>query len=160
MIHRSLWLVLLASTICAAAADPSLNKAEIAKAARDIEACLARDGDDGACVGLIQSPCDDAITAGGDAAHATCADNETAAWDVLLNEVWGKLPARIGREHFAVLKGVQGQWLAYRDAKCAFNGRAPGGWGIMTAAHCRLDETARRTLELRDLLSDPNFAAE
>src|SRR5262245_49954 len=161
MTLRSLWFfVLAASTVSLAAADPLLTKAEIAKAAREIDACLSKNDDAAACRGLIQNPCDDAISAGGEAAHATCADNETAAWDVLLNEVWRALPGQIGREHFAALKGVQALWIAYRDAKCGFLKRGPAAWGLMLAAQCRLDETARRTLELRELLSDPNFAAD
>jgi uncharacterized protein YecT (DUF1311 family) len=160
MLVRSLGLALFVATISAAAADPLLSKAEIAKAAREIDACLTQADDAKTCIGSVQKPCDDAITAGGEAAHATCADNETAAWDVLLNEVWRALPGQIGPEHFAALKGVQGRWVGYRDAKCGFLGRAPAAWGLMLKSLCKLDETARRTLELREILSDPNFAAE
>lgn len=105
--------------------------------------------------------CDDAISAGGEAAHATCSDNETAAWDVLLNKTWAELPGHLGVERFAVLNAVQKQWLAYRAAKCAFFNdlQRPGAWGLMLSADCRMDETAGRTLELRDILSDPNLAA-
>lgn len=135
-------------------ADPLLTKAQIVQAARDIEACIAKQGDAQKCVGIIQGPCDDAISAGGDAAHATCGDNETAAWDVLLNKAWAGLPAVLDDKTFAVLKGVQRQWLTYRDAKCAFfKLRDESVLGLAVAAQCRLDETARRARELRDILA-------
>ncbi len=154
-------IMIAALVVCAtASAGPLLTKSQIAKAARDIEACLEKQDDDAKCVGIIQGPCDDAISAGGEAAHATCADNETAAWDVLLNKTWSFMPAYVGDIRFALLKDVQRQWLAYRDAKCAFLGTANGSWGLMLAAFCRLDETARRTRELRDILDEPNLAVE
>lgn len=141
-------------------ADPLLTKAEIAAAARKIDACIAKEDDAKKCIGMIQTPCDDNISAGGEAAHATCADNETAAWDVLLNETWAALPNAIGPARFADLKKVQKTWLTYRDAKCGFLKSAEGGaWGLMLASQCSLEETSRRVLELRDVLSDPNFAA-
>jgi uncharacterized protein YecT (DUF1311 family) len=155
MIVRIVAVVAATVAFCAAAgADPLLTKSQIAKAARDIEACLDKQDDDTKCVGIIEGPCSDAISAGGDAAHATCADNETAAWDVLLNKAWAGLPAVLGNEEFAALKDVQRQWLAYRDAKCAFfKLRDDNVLGLAVAAHCRLDETARRTRELRDILA-------
>jgi len=161
MTKRTLILAAAALTLSTlAAADPLLTKPQIAKAARDIEACIAKQGDAAKCVGIIQGPCDDAITAGGEAAHATCADNETAAWDVLLNETWTYLPAYVGDQRLPLLKTAQRQWLAYRDAKCAFLGTANGSWGLLLAALCRLDETARRTRELRAILEEPNLAVE
>jgi uncharacterized protein YecT (DUF1311 family) len=160
MIIRFALLALAALILAATAtADPLLTKREIAKAARTIDACLDKQDKSAACIGLIQGPCDDAISAGGEAAHATCADNETAAWDVLLNDIWRILPAQIGPDRLTQLTNVQKMWLAYRDAKCRFLNTADGSWGLMLAAHCRLDETSRRTVELRDIASDPNFAA-
>src|SRR5437868_266905 len=105
--------LLLTSTF--AAADPLLTKAQIAKAADRIEACLAKQAakspaKPSACVGIISGPCDDAITAGGEAAHATCADNETAAWDVLLNRRWSELSQSMDKEKFEALKSVQKLW--------------------------------------------------
>lgn len=159
---RLLVLVSLTAFACTAAfADPLLSKAEIATAARKINVCLtkAENADSAKCVGLIQNECDDNISAGGEAAHATCADNETAAWDVLLNETWSTMPQSVGPARFADLKKVQKTWITYRDAKCDFMKSADNfGWGLMLAAQCRLDETARRVRELRDLGGDPNFA--
>jgi len=151
----------------AASADPLLTKAQIAKAAAKIDACLLKQdgkkhGKSANCVGIIKGPCDDAISAGGEAAHATCSDNETAAWDVLLNKFWGDMPAYLSPPRFAALKDVQKVWLSYRGGKCAFLNdlETMGPWGLMLAADCRLDETSRRTIELRDILRDPNFRAE
>jgi uncharacterized protein YecT (DUF1311 family) len=170
MTRRAGFAVCIAS-LClvgtAVRADPLLSKAQIAKAANKIEACLAkqqqaRHGDASHCIGIVRGPCDDAISAGGDAAHATCSDNETAAWDVLLNRTWSELPADLGPERFAALKEVQKLWLAYRDANCAFleNLQNPSAWGLMRAADCKLDQTARRTIELREILADPNLAPQ
>jgi uncharacterized protein YecT (DUF1311 family) len=141
----------------AGSADPLLTKAQIAKAAGKIEACLAKQAAAAnpkpvACVGLIKGPCDDTINAGGEAAHATCSDNETAAWDVLLNRSWATLAANMEPEKFTALKAVQKLWLSYRDAKCAYLAKDDESMmGYMAAADCRMDETARRALELRDL---------
>jgi uncharacterized protein YecT (DUF1311 family) len=55
-------------------------------------------------------------------------------------------------EKFDALKSVQKLWLSYRDAKCAFLAKNDESMmGYMAAADCRLEETSRRTLELRDL---------
>ena len=148
--------VLIACTVTASA-DPLLSKAEIDKAADKILACTNDQAGKPkprplACVGIIKGPCDDAITAGGEAAHATCSDNETAAWDVLLNRRWAELAASMDKDKFAALKAVQKLWLPYRDAKCAFLAKDDDSMmGYMAAADCRMDETARRTLELADL---------
>ncbi len=147
-------------------ADPLLTKKQIAQAAAKIESCLTKQlnaaagrGDSRKCIGLIEGDCEDKISAGGEAAHATCSDNETAAWDALLNKAWADMPTTLTPERFAVLKEVQRQWLAYRKAKCAFlnDMDRPGAWGLMLEADCLKDETARRTLELRDILTDPNL---
>lgn len=72
------YALLLAALMLAGAAyaDPLLTKTQIA-AARKIETCLDKKlqtkGKQTDCIGIIQGPCDDAITAGGEAAHATCA---------------------------------------------------------------------------------------
>ena len=138
-----------------AVADPLLTKAQIAKAAAKIEACLDKqrnESNPSSCMGLVKGPCDDAITAGGEAAHATCSDTETAAWDVLLNKRWTELSSSMTPEKFTALKAVQKLWLAYRDAKCAFLATDdPSMMGYMNAAECRLEETSGRVLELRDL---------
>lgn len=153
-------LLLFTALASAVIADPLLSKSEIAAAARTLDVCITNESDTKKCIGLIQTPCDDAISAGGEAAHATCADNETAAWDVLLNETWSALPSVIGPARFAELKKVQKTWLTYRGAKCGFLKSADGGaWGLMLASQCSLEETSRRVLELREVLSDPNFAA-
>lgn len=150
-------LVTILLTPAAASAEPLLTKAEIAKAAGKIEACLAKQAavtpsKPTSCVGIIQTPCDDAISAGGEAAHATCADNEAAAWDLLLNKRWAELAMSMAKDKFDALKSVQKLWLSYRDAKCDYLKKDDESMmGYMNAALCRLDETSRRTLELRDL---------
>lgn len=141
----------------AANADPLLTKAQIDKAADRIEACLTKQAaasqpKPDKCVGMIKGPCDDAISAGGEAAHATCSDNETAAWDVLLNRRWANLAASMDKDKFDALKSVQKIWLTYRDAKCAFLATNDESMmGYMAAADCRMDETSRRTIELGEL---------
>jgi uncharacterized protein YecT (DUF1311 family) len=159
--------IALAVLAAAPSADPLLTKAQIAKGAQKVEACLDKEyqtnhGSAQKCVGLIDSECEDKISAGGEAAHATCSDDETAVWDVLLNKTWSQMPESVGAERFARLKQIQKMWLAYRDAKCAFldDPKSPGAWGIMLQAQCRMDETSRRTIELREIMNDPNFAPE
>jgi uncharacterized protein YecT (DUF1311 family) len=163
--RHGVWIAAaLALSSYTAAALPLLTKAHIAKAAVKIEACLdkqyqANHGKAARCIGSIKDDCEGKISAGGEAAHATCSDDETAAWDALLNKAWSELPADLGPERFAVMKDIQKQWLAYRDAKCAFldDPTRPSAWGIMLEADCRMDETSRRTIELRDILADPHI---
>lgn len=79
---------------------------------------------------------------------------------MLLNKTWRELQAYLSPRRFAVLKNVQKLWLNYRAAKCAFLNDLEdvSAWGLMLAADCRMDETARRAIELRDVLRDPNFS--
>ncbi len=159
---RTAKLTFLSALAClafaaSATADPLLTKAQIAKAADKIDACLTKqakvsEAKPASCIGLIKGPCDDKISAGGEAAHATCSDNETAAWDVLLNRRWSELSATMEKEKFDALKAVQKLWLSYRDAKCAYLAKDDESMmGYMAAADCRMDETSRRVLELREL---------
>ena len=143
-------------------ADPLLSKAQIAKASAEIEACLQKSKKPQDCVGVIASRCDDRIAAGGEAAHATCADNETAAWDVLLNTTWTKLSASMSAPRFAALKDIQKRWLDYRKVKCSFllDASKNAGWGLMLKSTCVLDETSRRTIELVHIYTDPNISDE
>jgi len=81
----ALTILSLASAVLLAApapADPLLTKPEIAKAAARLDACIAKQTQTAtpkpaSCIGLIKNKCDDEISAGGEAAHATCSDNET-----------------------------------------------------------------------------------
>jgi len=143
-------IVMTAIFTTGATADPLLTKAEIAKRATNLEACLAKQtaaspGKPSAYIGVIQGPCDDAVSAGGEAAHATCADNGTAAWDLLLNKRWAELAAGMDKAKFDSLKSVQNLWLSYRDAKCAFLRQDDETMmGYMNAAFCRLKPRAAR----------------
>jgi len=158
--RHKLWIAAAALVIStgAATADPLITKAQIAEAVPKIEACLLKQSQNNAkaenCIGNIKGACDDAISAGGEAAHATCSDNETAVWDALLNKIWAEMPDALRPKRFADLKRVQKLWLAYRDAKCDFVNdiQSLDMWNLMRSADCRMDETARRAIELREIL--------
>lgn len=94
----------------------------------------------------------------------TCAQQETQAWDVLLNaeyaETMGWAKAMDAQERatfpeFAkraeALLAAQRAWIAFRDAEC---GLAYAVWGSgsmrnIAASACVADMTAERTLALR-----------
>ena len=60
--------------------------------------------------------------------------------------------ARIEAFRRPALAAMQDKWRAYRDAKCGFYvHRHAGTGGVLDALQCEIDETRRRTQELRDL---------
>jgi len=54
------------------------------------------------------------------------------------------------------LDAYQAQWVTWRDAKCGFeyDKFRGGSMGRITGADCRLYETARRSMELQDLIEE------
>ncbi len=62
------------------------------------------------------------------------------------------LAGRIEPFRRPALEAMQDKWRAYRDAKCGFFvHRHAGTGGVLDALQCEIDETRRRTQELRDL---------
>lgn len=100
------------------------------------------------CVGIFAKAC---LTIEGNQTTAgmeQCYLDEYRGWDVLLNRYYnGNGQRRVG----AQFRDVQRSWITYRDKKCAyFNVHYQGGsMARWLGARCMMDETARRTIDLR-----------
>ena len=67
-------------------------------------------------------------------------------------EAYAALNLQIEPFRRLALAAMQDKWRAYRDAKCGFYvHRHAGTGGVLDALQCEIDETRRRTQELRDL---------
>lgn len=100
------------------------------------------------CVGIFSRACltDQAnqTTAG----MEKCYLDEYHGWDVLLNRYYNENGQRRVTTQF---RDVQRSWLTYRNKKCAYfsihyQGGSMARW---LSARCVMDETARRTIDLR-----------
>jgi uncharacterized protein YecT (DUF1311 family) len=105
------------------------------------------------CVGIFSRACltDEAnqTTAG----MEKCYLDEYQGWDVLLNRYYNENGQLRVTTQF---RDVQRSWIAYRNKKCGyFNIHYQGGsMARWLGAHCMMDETARRTIDLRFFLVD------
>lgn len=103
-------------------------------------------------------------------ADPTCFRSATSVWDVFLNEAYGTamdISLRVDAnapdqpsEAASLRDAAQRAWIAYRDAECR---RVDAAFASSDAdvtsrevresmaAHCLLDMTAQRTIELRDI---------
>lgn len=81
-----------------------------------------------------------------------CAADAYKAADVVLNQVYQKLVAKLDDEEKAQLKEAQTAWLKYRDTNCEFVADQYKGGTMrpMIYAGCLADVTKNRTSELRD----------
>ena len=85
-----------------------------------------------------------------------CAADAYKAADVVLNQVYQKLVAKLDDEEKAQLKEAQTAWLKYRDTNCDFVADQYKGGTMrpMIYAGCLADVTKNRTSELRDQIKD------
>lgn len=126
-----------------------------------IDQCLAAADTDGArfdCAGTGQPDC----LALAQENHAdldpvdrqlNCLDAEWQIWEAKLTETYDRLKAteqERGAERAEALVAMERDWIAFRDARCAYdritNGRGTGG--AVAEPTCRLDETARQVILL------------
>ncbi len=69
-----------------------------------------------------------------------------------MNQALEELADRIESFRRPALRTMQAKWRAYRDAKCGFFVHPHAGTGgVLDALQCEVDETRRRTKELRKL---------
>jgi len=115
--------------------------------ARDVE----RD-----CVGSVANPCIDKPENQSTQGMAGCGYREEAIWDALLNDWYGSAREFMSAPLRGEFRDVQRQWITWRDAKCGFErAKFEGGtMGIPIAAICLMETTARRALEVRDLVRE------
>jgi uncharacterized protein YecT (DUF1311 family) len=118
-----------------------------------------------ACAGRLSEACQSSAADGQTTlGMVNCAQRETAAWDVLLNEEYRATRAwaetadaaeAVSFPEFArmaeALRDAQRAWIRFRDAECGL-AHALLGSGSMRAiagANCLLSMTAERTVTLR-----------
>lgn len=155
----------LAAAVCIGligwAASPGSAPAETdladpAAARAAIEACLARDSaaeEPARCIGAASERC--MATPGGETTirMGSCVAAEASGWDMLLNEAYSAARKAMDAGASTALRDAQRAWLSYRDAGCAvwdevFRG---GSMAQLSRLSCLMEQTARRTLELREI---------
>lgn len=119
-----------------------------------------------ACIGILSNICMEQPDGQTIFGMTQCAIAEAQAWDVLLNAEYQaarKTTDALDKgetaafQNFAVrgeqLITAQRAWLAFRDANClaAYGIYGSGSMRQIAGSQCRLNMTARRTLELRNL---------
>ncbi|WP_374302618.1 lysozyme inhibitor LprI family protein [Paracoccus sp. (in: a-proteobacteria)] len=126
-----------------------------------VDQCLADAATDGArldCAGAGQESC----LAYAEAEHGevapvdrqlNCLDAEWQAWEAKLNEVYDDLKAveeQRGPDRAEALVAMERSWIAFRDARCAYDRLTNGGGtgGATAEPLCKLNETARQVILL------------
>ena len=150
LILAALWLGSPAMAGDSSSLDPAL-----------IDQCLADAQTDGArldCAGSGQESC----LAYAEAEHGevelvdrqlNCLDAEWQAWETKLTETYDKLKAieeERGAERAEALVAMERDWIAFRDARCAYDRITNGGGtgGALAEPACKLNETARQVILL------------
>ncbi|WP_456381879.1 lysozyme inhibitor LprI family protein [Hydrogenimonas sp.] len=86
----------------------------------------------------------------GSADALACIEAEIAYQDKRLNEAYKEAKSRIQPFRRDTLRDIQRLWLRYRDAKCGFyRHKESGSGGVSDMSQCILDETVKRTVELK-----------
>jgi uncharacterized protein YecT (DUF1311 family) len=87
-----------------------------------------------------------------------CAGKEYQAADATLNQVYRQLVAKLDDAEKSQLKQAQTAWLKYRDTNCEFVADQYKGGTIRPMIHglCLADMTRKRTIELKDQITERN----
>ena len=125
--------------------------AKHADAASARKACVGVDL--GACLGLDDAP--KTIKTNGFGHPRDCAAIERQIWDGWLNRWYAEALKKIPAAAVDKLKAAERAWVVYRDAGCAVASELHA-WplGEDNAETCLMEETASRTLDLRDMATD------
>ena len=85
-----------------------------------------------------------------------CAGKEYKEADVVLNQVYRQLIAKLDDEEKSQLKEAQTAWLKYRDSNCEFVADQYKGGSIRPMIHglCLAEMTRNRTSELKQQIKD------
>lgn len=153
---------LAAPTLAGAQEDLAFDPAPVA-------ACLEAGFEKGAppaCIGDASGACMEANEGGfTTVGMSDCTGRETTEWDRLLNEEYRLLQGDLaqadargsglgaGIDRTDALRDAQRAWIAFRDADCLarYAQYQDGSIRSLIGSSCRLDHTARRTLELRQM---------
>ena len=81
-----------------------------------------------------------------------CTEQERKQQDKKLSNTYKKVMNSLTSSRQKDLQRVQRLWIQYTDAKCSFfYHKQSGSAGLGAAAQCKLNETIRRTLELKEI---------
>lgn len=164
LISLAVWAAPIA-VVQAQSIDPLAQAAGDPLPARQLASCL-EDADQGAresCIGISVAACTaEALTT---VDMLGCLAPETEIWEARLSAAFDALRAVYveqdgyddpARALAPRLEAYQAQWTAWREAKCGFeyDKFRGGSMGRIASADCRLEETARRALELEDLIAE------
>jgi len=85
-----------------------------------------------------------------------CAGRDYNAADVVLNQVYRQLVAKLDEDEKSQLKEAQTAWLKYRDANCEFVADQYKGGTIrpMILGYCLAEMTRNRTTELKNQIKE------
>ena len=119
-----------------------------------MEQCLQSAAGRGAraeeCIGFVQDSCQATEQGQTTAGSIECIAREHAYWDRLLNQSYRRLRESGSDEQNGALRDLQRQWLAWREARCAYEAQLyeGGSLGSVVANQCFAQETARRAIDL------------
>ena len=140
------WLVLPAH----AQDGPDLLPEDQAAMEQCLQSAFERGVREEECIGFVQDPCQETPDGQSTAGSVGCIAREHAFWDRLLNQSYARLREAGSAEQNVALRDLQRQWLAWREARCAYEAQLyeGGTYGNVVANHCFTQETARRAIDL------------
>jgi uncharacterized protein YecT (DUF1311 family) len=105
------------------------------------------------CIGVVAEPCRKRARSTADS--NTCADRELAVWDMMLNDVYGRLGKHLDEEQKTKARDMQRAWIGSRDKTCDFYwDYFQGTMASPMGSYCSVRETARRTMFLKFFLDE------
>ncbi len=93
-------------------------------------------------------------SSGGDFDMKVCGKTEMDRQDKILNDLYGRLRAKLNPALNADLTKAQRAWLAFRDAQCHYDydHDGPGTLAGLSYQSCWIDLTNQRLKDLREML--------
>lgn len=133
------------------AAAPAASADDLKEVVTCVETENGANRDAHGCIGRIADACTNTPDGQSTQGEVACAQQETKAWDALLNEEYAALLKLMKPEAVEDIRKAQRIWLTSRDADC----RVPyyfyeGGTIVgIIGARCELDHTGDRALLIR-----------
>ncbi|MCD7060738.1 lysozyme inhibitor LprI family protein [Pelagibacterium xiamenense] len=148
--------ILAACTMPAAAQETGFTPEDDKMLTECVENAGASGGESLAatCIGTVSELCQETPEGSTTIGIVECAARETSWWDKRLNDTYAAVLETLDADRTQSLRDAQRAWIAFRDAECAF---AYDYWRDGTirsvfGASCMLDLTARRAIDLSDIL--------
>lgn len=141
---------LLIASPALAQSEPELLPADQAGMEQCLQSATERGVRAEECIGFVQDPCQETEDGQSTAGSIACIAREHAYWDRLLNQTYARLREAGSDDRNLALRDLQRQWLAWREARCAYEAQLyeGGTYGNVVANHCFTQETARRAIDL------------